>query len=144
MAADWTSSVRSYLRETLVTVTGLPTVAYEGRSFTPTIGVPWAREQLLPMHAEVETLGSQGLVREDFNYRITLYTPMPTARLMDHENLVDRVRAKFFPGQVIRNLGSTLFGTVTEVRRSQSIIEPDWIGTAVSIYAYFHRATRAA
>lgn len=136
--------MRSYLRATLVTVTSLPAVAYEGRSFTPTIGVPWVREQLLPMRSPVETLGSQGLVREDFNYRITAYSPMPGGRLTDHEDLVDRIRAKFFPGQVIRDSNSTIFGTVTEARRSQSLIEPDWMGTAISIYAYFHRATRAA
>jgi hypothetical protein len=142
--ADWTSSVRSYLRQTLVTVTNLPAVAYEGRAFTPTIGVPWVREQLLPMQAPVETLGAQGLVREDFSYRLTVYSPTPGGKLSDHEDMVDAIRAKFFPGQVIRDLGSTIFGIVTEARRSQSIIEPDWIGTAISIYAYFHRATRAA
>lgn len=142
--ADWTSSVRSYLRSTLLTVSNLPAVAYEGRAYTPVIGTAWVRERLMPTDAMVATLGSGGQVREDFLYRLTVFSPFATLRLTDHEDLVDRIRAKFFPGQTVRDVNSTIFGTVIEVRRGTSLTEPDWISTPITISAYFYRATRAA
>ena len=146
--ADWTSSVRSYLRQTLLTVApvgGLPAIAYEGRKYTPIVGTPWIREQLLPISAEVATLGPTGYVREEFVYRLTVYSPLTgSSKLSDHENLVDLIRAKFFPGQEVRDSLSRYFGIVTEAARGYSLTEPDWIGTPVSIRGYYHRATRAA
>lgn len=147
--ADWTSSVLSYLRETLLTVGSLPVVAYEGREFTPTVGVRWLREQYLPVDAPVVSLGPSGFVREDFIYRLTLYSPLkasPSAdgRLTTHNDLVDTIRAKFYPGSLIRDTDSTIFGSVYRCVRNANQTEPDWISAAISVYAYYHRATRAA
>jgi Bacteriophage related domain of unknown function len=146
--ADWTSSVRARMRELLLTVSpvgGLPAIAYEGRAYTPVVGTRWIREQLVPISAEVATLGPTGYVREEFVYRLTVYSPLTgSSKLSDHENLVDLIRAKFFPGQEVRDLSSRYFGVVTEAARGYSLSEPDWIGTPVSIRGYFHRATRAA
>lgn len=143
--ADWTSSVRSSLRELLLTVSNLPPVHYEGRIYQPTVGQQWLREHLLPVASPVATLGTSGSVREEFIYRLTLFSPISASfRLTDHENMVDAIRAKFFPGQAVTDSGNRYRGTVTEVARGYSIQEPDWLSTSISVYAYFYRATRAA
>lgn len=141
--ADWTSSVRSYLRSQLLTITGLPAVAYEGRPYTPVVGTSWIREQLFPIDAPIETWGSDGYVRESFHYRLTLFSPIG-GRLTDHENMLDTIRALFHPGGEIRDAQSRYSGTVVEARRGMNITEPDWISATVTIDGYIHRATRAA
>lgn len=142
--ADWTSSVRSYLRERLLTVTGLPSVGYEGRIFTPLVNTPWIREFLMPLESPVVSLGGSGQVREDFIYQLTVYTPLTGGRITDHDDLVDRIRAAFFPGFTIRDQSSRFFGTIVQSDRSPMMTEPGWMSTEISIRAYYHRAMRAA
>lgn len=143
--ADWTSSVRSYLRETLLTVTGLPAVGYEGRDFIPTVGVPWLREQFIPTGTPIVTWGVSGFVQETFVYKLTLYSPRNSAtRLFDHEDMVDAIRAVFYPGFTIRDQSSRYWGVVTQTDRGPTITEEDWIGTSVEVNGYFRRSARAA
>lgn len=138
---EYYSGLQAFLRQQLATVTGLPAVAYEGRRFTPTIGVPWVAEYVVPEDAPLVSYGARsGFVREDFFYYIEVYSPSGEGfRLTDHNDLVDRIRDVFSHGSNVRNLGSTFFGAIEKVARRPNIYEEDWVRTTVEVRGYFHR-----
>ena len=146
--ASFYSSVRSYLRETLLTTNGLPAVQWEGRDFTPIDGDPYIREQLVPVDAPIETWGRAGQVSENFIYRISVFWPLQnpageTATLFEQEDLVDTIRSTFSPGTTIQNQEGTSFGVVSQCDRGAMITKSDWRMVDINVFGYFRREAAA-
>jgi len=133
------------LRQQLATVSGLPPVHYEGRTFTPVVGQRFVREQLLTFGAVVETMGREGLVREEIAYRLTVFSPVAQdATMRDHDDVVDTLRAAFPLAWGVHDQAGTLHGLVTESERGMTVADADWRQTTITIFAYYHRARGAA
>lgn len=142
--SDTYSSVRSALRAIVISIPGVPAIAWESRPFTPSIGNAYLTERLLPLGTPVATLGTSGWVREEFIYKLTLYSPFNESGLFEHENLVGQIQQSFFPGLAIGGGIDVFTGMVEESRRGPVHTEPDWRVTTVDVEAYFHRSARVA
>lgn len=133
------TDLRSALRANLLTVSGLPPVAWQNRAFEPTPGSPWLRETLLPAGANLASIAgviTEALLREDGIYQITVFYPAG-GDLKAAESLVDSIRSAFRPGIVVTHGGIAAVCTRAEVARA--VQEPDWYGIPISIRYYLHR-----
>jgi len=142
--ADGYSDVRSDLRTLLLTVSGLPAVAWESRSYTPKVGVAYIEERLMPLGSPVATQGTTGWIREEFTYHLVLFSPMAETGLFEHEDLVGEIRKTFYPGYKIGGGINTYAGIIEEARRGPVDSEPDWRSTDIDVDGYFHRSARVA
>ena len=142
MSTSVFSGVRSTLRQVLQNIPELSSgweFAWEGRKYKPTIGQAYVREELIPIDSPVESLGTNGLVREDFIYQLSVFSPTNDG-LFAQEDLVDAIRAVFRSGSQIRHSDDQeKNGIVVQSSRSQAIIDSDFRMIPITINAYVYR-----
>ena len=107
------SPVRADLRQRLLSVPGVPTVAWEGRVFTPVPGLRWIAERLVPVMNRTATLGSNGYSRLWLMYDLLLYSPPASASLSEDEDLIDAIMYQYPIGREVG--GVNVFGRVWEI-----------------------------
>lgn len=126
-AGAFEAGARSAIRERLLTVTGLPAVAWEGRSFSPAVGQPWLRERLLPIS---ETPAANGTVSHRYSWELALFYPAGSG-LSALTTMRSRIIDHFAPGLKLAYEGVSL--TVMESSRKPPVTEPDWLQGPLSI-----------
>ena len=101
---SWSTDIRGELRSILLRVPSLPTVAWEGRDFTPTPRTPWVRERLAWLPAELVTTGGEyGTISERGLYLVDPYFPRDsTAAALDQ--MADAIRSTSHRPSGTRNL----------------------------------------
>lgn len=133
------SSLRASLRTILLGVQGLPAArAWEGRKFTPTVGVPWVRETLVPNGSVLAAYGAGGLIREDITYLIDVFQPATDAdRIFDLDDLGDAICRAFKPGTPLTTPDCR--GQVISASRARIQHEPDWRMLPITVAGFVYR-----
>jgi hypothetical protein len=128
------SPVRADLRQILLTQPGIPgDIAWEGRKFTPTAGIRWLGEFLVPLRSEPASLGKEGYTREVMAYSITVNEPPNSVGLSQQEDLLDALRYAYPVGRHIG--GVNVFGRVMSTSRTRIVTGADWrSGTVTAIF----------
>ena len=131
--------VRADLRATLLTVAGLPAVAWEGRAFEPDPEVPYITERLHYLNDIPTTLGNYGHSQMDIAYMLTVHFPARSANLSELEALAD---ALIYAYPLGRRVGSArVHGRVTRSRRGSVMTDAAWRSITVTISCFVHRST---
>lgn len=129
--------LRSDLRRILLSTPGLPVMAWEGRRFTPTIGVAWCGEKLIPVLTSTATLGTTGFQNETYIYALQIHQPAGAGGISELEDLADRLMYKYHVGLQVGGVNAN--GRVLKASRSQMIDGPDWMDLTVNITAFMYR-----
>jgi hypothetical protein len=141
MGTDIWRPVRGELRRILLTVSGVPDIAYEGREFTPVSSVAWAREMIVKGTAATATLGRDGLIEERAIYAIDLNWPRK-ASFADGEDIADAIRCAFWHGREISGVSDDLLiGAVLSSQLRQAIMFENWTQFSIRVEFYFRRKT---
>jgi hypothetical protein len=127
------TAIRAAFRSKLLTVSGLPPVAWQNRTFTPPNQAVWFKESLLPATSALTSfcgVGVDGLIQETGIYQITVYTPVGT-ETKAADDWASLLAATFKPGVVLSHSGQ-------QVRCESAAIAPpvqetSWFGVPVSI-----------
>lgn len=125
-------TVRSKLREQLLTVAGLPSArSWENRNFKPPTGEKWVRETYLPgdeRQSANDMVEAVGVVQYD------LYCPAG-AGTEEIEDLADAIKEAFKPSSVV--------GSLVRIDRSERLPgrqEPKWYSVPVRVSWRVHGA----
>lgn len=94
------SQIRAQLRSILLTVPGLPTQKWQGKTFEPSPLLPYVRERLEPISGETVTLGRTGMTQENMTYVIDVFWPV-SGFIHEAEDMADAIRTVFYTGLVI-------------------------------------------
>lgn len=141
MSTDIWRPIRGDLRRILLTVPGVPDVAYEGRQFTPASNVAWLRERIDKAGARTATLGTQGLIEERGIYALDLNWPR-SGSFADGEDVADAIRCAYWPGREIAGTGADFIkGRVLAAQARTAIPFDGWTQFPVRIEFFFRRAS---
>jgi hypothetical protein len=141
MATDIWRPVRGELRRILLTVPGVPDIAYEGRDFTPTSNVAWLRERIDKGAAVTATLGTYGQVEERAIYALDLNWPR-VGSFAEGEDIADAIRIAFWPGREITGAGTDYAsGGVLASHARTAIVFDGWVQFPVRVEFFFRRKT---
>lgn len=127
------AAIRAAFRTKLLTISGLPPVAWQNRTFTPPNQAIWLKESLLPATSALTSfggLGVDGLLQETGIYQITVYAPVGTETKVA-DDWASLLAATFKPGVTVSHSGQ-------DVRCESAVIAPpvqetSWFGVPVSI-----------
>ena len=116
------TEIRKDIRAALMSVTNddMPAtteIAWENRSFKPTIGTPWVRETMLPgveRQSASDTLQSVGIMQYDFFWPANKGTS-------EVETLVVDVKAVFKPNKVLDE-----HSLIYRAERLPAIVDENW------------------
>lgn len=124
------TNMRAAFRSWLQGVPSLPTVAWEGRLFTPTPGTPYVRESFRPISSEVRAIGPSGTIAHRMTGNLVLAYPIAkgTAEI---EAMAGSILTRFKPGTSL-TYGSES-GIVMQAERAPLYQEPDWLSCPVTI-----------
>ena len=125
------SPVRADLRQILLTTPGVPTVAWEGRAFTPVPGIRWIDEKLSPVANRTATMGYGGYSRLWLAYTLLLYSPPVSASMSEDEDLIDAIMFQYPVGREVG--GVNVFGRVWGNSRSGTKTDASWRTTSLGI-----------
>lgn len=73
--ADITKDIRAALETKLLTVSGLPAVAFQGVSFEPVTGTPFVQSMFMPVNRRPAVRGTDPQKLYTGNYMVNVYTP---------------------------------------------------------------------
>lgn len=136
-----TPELRAAFRTRLLTVTGLPAVAWENRNFTPPNNAAWIEERLLPAPSKYAAFGgngiSNGTIKHSGIYQITLIVPAGSDTKAA-ETLVDTLVSLFRPG-VRLTLSTGEITTCTLAYPSPPIQDGTGYRIPISIYYDLYR-----
>jgi len=124
-------SVSKALLDHLKTISGLPPIAAENASFTPTINVPYMREQDYGGTNQAPTLAADGFQRLDGIYRIGVFVPKATGKF-NALGYIDTVVAGFPRGLVLTHAGQKV--RIERHQRETAFIDGEWYQCGVQIF----------
>ena len=133
--ATFHSNMRAAVRERLLTVSGLPAVAWEGKAYSPTKGTPFISESFQPVSSVVSALGAGGTVAHRCLATFTLHYP-PNAGSAAIDTMAGALLAHFYPGLAVTYAGQT--STVQQAERRGLTQEPDWINSSIIVTMVGH------
>ena len=125
------ADLRAAFRAKMTDTAGLPTlIAWEGRVFSPGIGVPFMRESFRPIYSEPRAVGKGGTIQHRMTGNINLFYPASKGTV-DIEQAAGLLLAAFAPGTSLVYGGSS--GVVLKAERAPLMQEPDFIGCPITI-----------
>ena len=125
-AATIHDDVQAAARTLLLTVAGLPAVAWQGKAYQPVKGKPWISEALVPGPSLPRSLGEGGTISHRIIISLSLHYP-PNEGTKALGAMAGALLQKFKPGTFIDQ------GVVMQAERRSLISEPDWLSTSVLI-----------
>ncbi|CDH43849.1 phage tail terminator-like protein [Candidatus Contendibacter odensensis] len=136
-----TPELRAAFRTQLLTLAGLPAVAWQNRAFTPPNNAPWCKEALLPGEGRYAAFGADGIsngaMQQVGIYQITLVMPSG-ADTVAADTLADRIISLFRPGtRLTMSTGDVI--TCENAWASPSQQEPTGFSLPVSVRYRFFR-----
>lgn len=123
-------SVSKALLDHLKTITGLPPIAAENASFTPTVGQPYMREVDMSGMKQAPTLGADGFQRVDGLYRAGVFVPKATGKFSALAH-IDAIVTAFPRGLTLTHAGQKV--RIEQSDREQGFIDGEWYQTGVVI-----------
>jgi Bacteriophage related domain of unknown function len=114
----------------LLTVTLPQGRAWEGRTFTPTIGRPHVAEVMSPVSSSLSALGTGGTMAHTILSNFSVRCPSGRGTI-SVERLAGALMELFKPGTSL-SYGQTS-GTVMQSERRALLVEPDWLSCPVNI-----------
>ena len=109
------SELRNQLRSILLSVPGLPTVQWQGKTFNPSPDLPYVKERVEPVDSVTATWGQTGCAEETVIYSLNLYWPI-TGFVTDAEDMADAIRTAFWIGRAFVPMpGADICGSVRTV-----------------------------
>lgn len=129
------ADLRAGLRQSMLTIVGLPAAAWEGWAYTPKVGTPYFSEAMVPLYGQVRGLGAGGYTEHGVDINYTLHYPTNGGT-----NSIDAMAAKilglFLPGTPL-NYG-TVSAWVSRAEKAGNQQDADWISVTVSVTLIGH------
>jgi hypothetical protein len=130
--ADVRAAFRTKLRDLMA---GFP-VAWEGVSYFPVFGTPFASERIVPVSDSVASVGAL-LIAHRFACTVTLHYPSG-AGTKDIEAQAGAIMTEFKPGTPLA-YGQTA-ATILQIERRPLVVDADWITCPVIATAVAYSA----
>lgn len=123
-------SVSKALLDHLKTISGLPPIAAENASFTPTVGQAYMREVDMSGITQAPALAADGFQRKDGLYRVGVFVPKATGKFgaLAH---IDAIVTAFPRGLVLTHAGQKV--RIEQSDREQGFIDGEWYQTGIMI-----------
>ena len=137
-AARVYGDMRAAFREKLLTLSGLPEVAWEGKEYSDQIGVPFIREQFRPVYARVSAVGFNSTLEHKMTGNLTLFYPAKKGTL-PIDAMAGALFTLFLPGQSL--VYGVCAGTIMNTERSALTQEPNWLSCTVTVTILAFTAT---
>lgn len=134
-AATFHKDLRSAVRDRLQSLTGVPSIAWEGREFTPVKGEPYVTESIIPVSSDVMATGLGGYIAHTVTANFTLHYPVNSGTVA-LESLAGALMQHFRPGTVLSYGDAAV--TVQQVERVGLTQEPDWLNGTVIVTMIGH------
>lgn len=125
--------IRRALEKHLSAISGIPSIAYENRAFTPTTGTEWVRSTVQFQNTRQDTLGTNGIEKYEGLYLIDLFYPEGGGP-GDADTMADTIKAQFDPGDIFTENGKRIRVEYSE--RGQGRNESPWYFVPVSVRWY--------
>lgn len=135
MVATLYQNIRGALQTRLASVTGIPTIAYEDRRYTPVPGTPFIEAILIPISGRPQTMGDDPLLLHEGTFQIACVYPAGKGT-GKAEAMADTIKGFFKVKDVL-----TLNGDSVRIRYSErvrALEEADWLRVPVSIGWYLY------
>jgi len=132
--------IRAALEVKLSNVSGIPAIAYENLSFSPTTGTPFVQPRLIPVSRRPAVRGLNPQQRYEGVFRVFCYVPEgngPSAA----DDLANKVLDAFDAATDIsftNALGRTTIVSVDYAERDNGFIDNPWYYVAVNIGWYVY------
>jgi hypothetical protein len=132
--------IRAALEVKLSNVSGIPAIAYENLSFSPTTGTPFVQPRLIPVSRRPAVRGLNPQQRYEGVFRVFCYVPEgngPSAA----DDLANKVLDAFDAATDIsftNALGRTTIVSVDYAERDNGFIDNPWYYVAVNIGWYLY------
>jgi len=128
-------NIRTALETELANISGIPDIAWENVSYSPTTGSSFVRPMFVPTVREPSVRGLNPQMYYQGLFRVMCYTPDnqgPSAA----DDLADSVIETFEGATDISNGGTTV--SIRYAEREQGILESPWYYVPVSIGWYIY------
>lgn len=123
---------RAAFRAALTAVAGMPTIAWEGRHYSPQRGVAFASESVRPISSVVRAVGIGGTIAHTILLSVTLQFP-PAVGTRAIEDLAGAIMEALRPGTPL--VAGSSAGMIQRVERAGLEQKPDWLTVAVTATA---------
>lgn len=134
--AGFHANIRSAVRARLLTLAGIPAVAWEMREYRPVKGTPYISESVRPITSTVVGVGGAPLVQHRLTANFTLHYPSGRVTT-DIEAMAGAILAHFGPGTILSHAdGDTV--TIQQAERTPLNVEVEWTTAAVIITMQGH------
>ena len=124
------ANIRAGIRTRLLTLSPVPSIAWEGEAYAPTVGVPYVAETLAANGSRVAAIGRGGNISHALLQTFGLFFPA-NAGTNAADALAGRLLKLFEPGTGIVHGGDQAM--VQEAERLGLVTQPDWINVPVII-----------
>lgn len=132
--------IRAALEVKLTDIAGIPDIAYENVSFSPTTGVPFVQPKFVPVSRRPATRGLNPQMRYDGVMRVFCYTPEgqgPAAADALANKVIDTFDATTDISFTNAG-GQTIIVSVDYAERDSAFIDNPWYYVAVNIGWYVY------
>lgn len=130
--------IRAALEVQLASIAGLPPIAYENVSYSPTTGVSFVQPKFIPVSRRPAVRGLNPQQRYDGVFRVFCYTPEgqgPAAA----DAIADKVIEAFEATTSLPQVGSGGILSIDYAERDSGSINHPWYYVAVNIGWYLYR-----
>lgn len=128
------NNIRAALQTRAITAVGFPAAAqraWEGVSFNPTIGTPWARLMLVPTEGRSAVVGAGTILHRGLFLVDLAYPARDDPGTGDLEAAIDAVKAVFGPGVSLTQGTETV--SIEHAERGPVIPTSEWLLVSVSV-----------
>lgn len=129
-AAAIHGDMRAAFREKLLTLSGLPEIAWEGREFADQLGVPFIREQFRPVYSRIAAVGYGSTLEHRMTGNLTLFYPAKRGTVAI-DAMAGALFTLFLPGQSL--VYGSCAGVISNTERSALTQEPNWLSCTVTV-----------
>jgi hypothetical protein len=129
------SDLRAAVRQTLLTMPGLPEVHWEGTEYFGTVGVPFITEAMRPVSSVVTAPGLGGVIAHTVLATFTLHYPTKVGT-NDIEGAAGTLMQLFRPGNSVSYATAT--AVIEQTEQAGATQEPDWINLTVVVTLVGH------
>lgn len=138
MTASLYQNIRGALQTHLANVSGVPTIAYEGVKFTPTVGTPYLGTSLVPTSARPGPIGVNSILRHQGLFLVDAVYPNGSGTATA-EAMADTIKAAFTTQTTLSLNGVDVRISYSE--RGQIQQEADWLRVPIAIGWYVYSQT---
>lgn len=127
------SDIRSALEAEIDNVVGIPAAAYrawDNVDYTPTIGQPWVRMQIVPINSRPDTRGDNYHTLHTGLFVVDIFTPKNIGP-STADTLADAIRDRYKP-EIALTSGSTNV-RIRYCEKTQALVDESWYHQPVVI-----------